>query len=431
MNHSAGEHGDADRCDIAIVGAGAAGLMAGVHAARALPGGGRVVGLDGARRIGAKILVAGGGRCNVTHHEVRPEDYAGSSRPAIRKVLGRFSVPRTIEFFSELGVELKRESTGKLFPVTNKAATVLTSLLDAWRDAEAELRFPRRVASIEPLSPGFRIRGEDIDLFADRVILATGGRALPKSGSDGAGYAIARKLGHTITDAVHPALVPLLLEDRSRLRALSGISAEATMEVRDGRGRGIATYRAPLLCTHFGISGPVVLDASRHLLSARSAGDTDAFVVVDFLPDHDRDSFEAEILGAKGSQTIGGMLRGLLSERLVLTLAAIAGLEVSDRVRSLSREARVRLLDAIFEQRLEVVGDRGYTFAEATAGGVPLSEIRLDTMESRVTPGLHLIGEILDVDGRVGGFNFQWAWASGHVAGLAAAKAVAAAASGT
>lgn len=419
-HHDAGP----DRCDVVVVGTGAAGLMAGIHAARRLPGGGRVVGLDGARRIGMKILVAGGGRCNVTHHAVRPEDYAGSSRPAIRKVLGRFSVERTIEFFAELGVELKREPTGKLFPVTNRAKTVLEALLGAWDDAGADLRFPRRIESIEPLDGGFRVRGERTDLFAGRVILATGGKALPKSGSDGAGYELARSLGHTITDALHPALVPLLLEDRSELRGISGIATEARLEIRDGRGKPIASYTAPILCTHFGVSGPVVLDASRHLLAARHAGDAEACAVVDWLPNRDRAGFERELLGSKGAQTIAGLLRGVLPERMVATLADIAGLAPSDRARGLSREQRGRLLTTIFEQRLGVVGDRGYTHAEATAGGVPLSEVRLDSMESRITPGLHLIGEILDVDGRVGGFNFQWAWASGHVAGVAASKTV-------
>ena len=424
MKDSPPDHeGSPERCDVVIVGAGAAGLMAGIHAARVLGDSGRVIGLDGARRIGMKILVAGGGRCNVTHHQVRPEDYAGSSQPAIRKVLGRFPVKRTVEFFEELGVELKQESTGKLFPVTDRAKTVLGALLDAWRDAGAELRFPRRVESIDFLSPGFHIRGEGTDLIADRVILTPGGKALPKSGSDGSGYQLARSLGHTITDAVHPALVPLVLRGGSELRDLSGIAAEVGMEVRDGRGRRIAGYAAPLLCTHFGVSGPVVLDASRHLLAARLAGDAEAHVIVDWLPDDDRAAFEATLLGSKGGQTIAGLLRGKLPERMVLTLSMVAGLQASDRVRGLSREARGRLLTTLFEHRIPVEGDRGYTHAEATAGGVPLSEVRLDTMESRKIPGLHLAGEILDVDGRVGGFNFQWAWASGHLAGTAAAKA--------
>ncbi|MEC8321944.1 MAG: NAD(P)/FAD-dependent oxidoreductase [Planctomycetota bacterium] len=415
----------AENCEVAVVGTGAAGLMAGIHAARGLDGARRVVGLDGARRIGAKILVAGGGRCNVTHHAVRPEDYAGSSRNSIRKVLGRFPVEATVAFFAELGVELKREETGKLFPTTDKAATVLTALLEAWRDAGADLRFPRRIESIEREGDGFLLTGPGTHLRADRVVLATGGRALPKTGSDGLGYEFARGLGHSITPAVHPALVPLVLPDRDPIRGISGIAVPARLGVRDGRGRVLASYEAPILCTHFGVSGPVVLDASRHLLAAQRSGDHGATVVVDWLPGEARESFERMLLEARGNQQVGRLLRGRLPERLISTLCLLAGTRPEDRARGLSREERRKLLDAIFAHPLQVVGDRGYTFAEATAGGVPLSEVRLDSMESRIVPGLHLVGEILDVDGRVGGFNFQWAWASGFVAGNAIAEATA------
>jgi predicted Rossmann fold flavoprotein len=418
-----------ERVRVVVVGAGAAGLMATIHAARTLDGAGGVVALDGARTIGAKILVAGGGRCNVTHHEVTPEDYAGSSRNAIRKVLGRYPVTATVEFFRELGVELKREETGKLFPTTDRAQSVLGALLDAVRAAGAEIRFPRRVHEVVAMprtddgnhADGFRVRGDDVDLLADRVILATGGKALPKSGSDGAGYEIARSLGHTITDAVHPSLVPLVLHDGDPIRDVSGIALPTRLDVRDGRGKVIASHTAPLLCTHFGISGPVVLDASRHLLNAHAAGDKAAVIVASFLPDDDRDTFEQSLLAAPGTATIHSTLRGRVPERFIGTLAQAAGLDPADRVRTLTKDARKRFLDAIFSHRLAVAGDRGYTFAEATAGGVPLSEVRLDTMESRITPGLHLAGELLDVDGRVGGFNFQWAWATGYLAGVAAA----------
>lgn len=409
---------------LVVVGAGAAGLMAAIHAARRCPPESVLV-LDGARRIGAKILVAGGGRCNVTHHAVRPEDYAGSSRHAIRKVLGRFPVEATVDFFRELGVELKREDTGKLFPVTDRAQTVLAALLDAVRDAGGEIRFPRRVHEIvADQAGGYEIRGDDVSVRAARVVLATGGKALPKTGSDGGGLDMVAKLGHTITDAVHPALVPLVLQDGDPLRNVSGVATPVRLEVRDGRRRPLAEYEAPLLCTHFGVSGPVVLDASRHLIAAREAGDHDARITACWLPGTERAALEDELLRASGSTTVASFLRGRLPERLVSTLAIAAGLDPGDRVRSLSRDRRRAFLDTLFEHPLAVVGDRGYTFAEATAGGVPLAEVRLDSMESRVRPGLHLAGEILDVDGRVGGFNFQWAWASGFVAGTSAGKAV-------
>jgi len=406
--------------DVLIVGAGAAGLMAAIHAGRASGPDVRILVVDGARKIGAKILVAGGGRCNVTHHEVRPEDYGGSSRNAIRKVLRAYPVDAVVEFFAAEGVALKREETGKLFPTTDKARTVLDALLGAVSRAGVKLRHPVRVESVERREEGFIVSGPDFQATARRVVLCTGGKALPKSGSDGAGLEIARRLGHSITDAVHPALVPLVLADVDPIRELGGIAAPVTLTIRGGNGRSIAEYSAPLLCTHFGVSGPVVLDASRYLLAARADGD-EADAVVRWLPDEDRSEFERSMLGASGGATCQSILKGSLPDRLLRMLLHAAGVEPTDRVRGLTRDRRRALLDALFEHPLVVVGDRGYTFAEATAGGVPLAEIRLDSMESRVVPGLHLAGELCDVDGRVGGFNFQWAWASGRVAGAAAA----------
>jgi predicted Rossmann fold flavoprotein len=411
-----------EQVSIAIVGAGA-GLMAAIHAGRCAEGrGGPIVAFDGARTIGAKILVAGGGRCNVTHHEVLPEDYAGSSRNAIRKVLRAYPVEAVVDFFAAEGVTLKREETGKLFPTTNKARTVLDALLRSVESAGVELRHPARIESIDRLEDGFHILGDGLDVHARRLILCTGGKALPKTGSDGLGLEIVQGLGHTVTSAIHPALVPLLLPDGDGVCELSGIAAPVTLSIRTGEGRPIAAYSAPILCTHFGISGPVVLDASRYLLADRAAGGS-ADAYVDWLPDEDRGAFERTMLSASGQTTCQGILRGRFPERLLRMLLVAGGVDALDRVRTLTKARRIAFLESLFNHRLEVVGDRGYTFAEATAGGVPLSEVRLDSMESRIVPGLHLAGEICDVDGRVGGFNFQWAWASGFLAGRAATVA--------
>lgn len=411
-----------ERCDLAIVGAGAAGLMAAIQAARAAPGISIVL-LDGARTLGAKILVAGGGRCNVTHHEVRPEDFCGGSRKAIAQVLRQLPVAATVEFFRELGVELKREETGKLFPVTDRARTVLDALLRAARSAAATIRFPFRVTSVVPEEKSFQLRGESGALVASRVILATGGRALPKSGSDGGGYELARSLGHSLTPRVFPALVPLRLPEGHFLRELSGIAVEARLEVRAGSGRRLSTHRGALLCTHFGISGPVVLDASRHFLAARFA-DPEAMLVASFLPDETREDVDRE-LQQLGRKTLQSWLSDRLPDRLGQALATEAGTGTPFYGNQLPRDLRRRVLELLLESVLPVAGDRGFEHAEATAGGVPLDEVRLATLESRRCPGLHLCGELLDVDGRIGGFNFQWAWASGTVAGRGAAAVLA------
>jgi predicted Rossmann fold flavoprotein len=407
-----------DEVDLAIVGAGAAGLMAAIQAARAAPGR-TVLVLDGARSLGAKILVAGGGRCNVTHGEVSADDFAGSSRNAIAKVLRELPVPATIDFFREIGVALKREPTGKLFPVTDQARTVLEALLRASRDAGVKLLYPRRATQITRTASGFTVSGDWGEVASRRVILAAGGQALPKSGSDGAGYALARALGHTTTAAIFPSLVPLVVPDDHWLRTVQGIAVPARIEVRAGTGKRLAAFRGDLLCTHFGLSGPVVLDASRHFLAARQA-DPQARFVVAFLPDATAENLVLELLNLS-RRSLGRWLAEKLPDRLADALIVSAGLDPADNALHLKKEGRQALLRALLEHEIPIVGDRGFVHAEATAGGIPLGQIRLETMESRLCPGLHLCGELLDVDGRIGGFNFQWAWASGTVAGRAAA----------
>ena len=407
--------------DLAVIGGGAAGLMAAIQAGRRSPGA-RILVLDGARSPGAKILVAGGGRCNVTHFEVEAADFAGSSRNSIAKVLRELPVAATIEFFRGIGVVVKREPTGKLFPVTDQARTVLEALLRAAREAGVQLLYPRRVTTIAPGAEGFVVAGDWGEVAARRVILAAGGQALPKSGSDGSGFALARALGHTTTATIFPSLVPLVVAAGHWLPGVQGIAVPARLEIRAGSGKRLATFRGDLLCTHFGLSGPVVLDASRHFLAARQA-DPQARFVVAFLPDADPGNLAAELANL-GRRSLGRWLAEKLPDRLADALLASAGLDPAANALRLKKEERLALLRALTEQEIPIVGDRGFVHAEATAGGIPLDQVRLETMESRLCPGLHLCGEILDVDGRIGGFNFQWAWASGTVAGREAAAAL-------
>jgi predicted Rossmann fold flavoprotein len=403
-----------ERVDVAIVGGGAAGLMAGIFAGRAGRGR-RIVVLDGAARLGAKILIAGGGRCNVTHDVVDESAFAGASRHAIRKVLRRFDVPATVAFFRELGVTLKREETGKLFPTTDRAETVLDALLGAARAAGVELRHPWPVEELTYAAGGFRLAGHAGGLAARHVVVATGGRSVPKTGSDGHGYALVRGLGHTVTP-VTPGLVPLTLPRDHFLCALSGVTVPARVEVRSASGARLVAFTDSTLCTHFGLSGPSVLDASRHWIAARAA-DPGARLVVDFLPGATPADVDA-LLRAPGASSPGRRLAARMPERLARALCTAVGVDPGAPAAGLSRARRKALVAAVTALDLPVTGDRGFTHAEVTAGGVPLAELRLETMESRVRPGLHVVGEICDVDGRIGGYNFQWAWASGWVAGV-------------
>jgi predicted Rossmann fold flavoprotein len=404
-----------EQADVVIIGAGAAGLMAGIFVGRTNPAR-KIVLLDGAKKIGAKILVSGGGRCNVTHDRITEEAYAGTSRNAIKKVLRRFEIPQTISFFREIGVELKREETGKLFPVTDEAQTVLNALLDATRDAGVPVRHPRRVHFVERQAHSFRISGEWGSIDTQRVVMATGGKSLPKTGSDGYGYEIAQSLGHQITKRVFPALVPLTLPRDHFICGLSGITLPTTLELHTSTGKKLTTFTDSTLCTHFGLSGPSVLDISRYYLDA-VADDAGTQLVINWLPETTPESFEKQLQSA-GKSSLLRVLNDQLPERLIRALAAYAGIDVVAPVDQFTREQRKRVVQTVTQLPLPITDSRGYTYAEVTAGGVPLSEIRLETMESRVCPGLYFCGEICDVDGRIGGYNFQWAWASGYVVGV-------------
>ena len=400
--------------DIAVIGAGAAGLTAAIFARREAPRA-RIVALDGAPRIGAKILISGGGRCNVTNETVTAADFIGN-RNAIAKVLRTFPVGETIRWFESMGVSLVVEESKKLFPATNRARSVVDALLGACEDIE--IRTGRRVTAVRRESDFFVIEAGE-ELCARRIVLAAGGRSVPKTGSDGSGYTLARGMGHTVTE-VFPALVPLVLEEGHWLTALSGTAAIVELTVRSGSGRVLQRVRGSMLCTHFGLSGPAVLDVSRYWIEARR-GDPRAGLTISFLPGETFESVEAAFL-EEGSRnphaTPVALLRSRMPERIAAALARDAG-----AIARLSRDVRRSICRAAVETVAPVVRDRGFDYAEVTAGGVPLREIDLSTMESRCTPGLFLCGEILDVDGRIGGFNFQWAWASGRLAGMGVARA--------
>jgi predicted Rossmann fold flavoprotein len=415
--------GGPDACDIAVVGAGAAGLAAAI-AAGDRPNTGHALGitlLEGARTIGAKILVSGGGRCNVTHEGVTPQDYFGNRR-IIKNVLASFSVEQTINWFASLGVELKREDTGKLFPVTDKSRTVLNALIDRCRKLGVRIRPHHRVTDLQrSLDTGFVLQHRQGTLHAKKVILATGGRSVPNSGSDGFGYELARRLGHHVTATV-PALVPLVLDDSLFHKSLAGLSQEVELTTAVN-GKTVDTRTGNLLWTHFGVSGPVVMDSSRFWTLAREQGSM-AHVYASFLPgrtpEQVRQWFTAQAAGHP-RRSMTRLLAHLVPERFAETLCRHVTCDPQQAIAQVRRADRERLISSLTKFALPIERDRGWNYAEVTAGGVPLEEISYRTMESKLVPGLYLVGEILDCDGRIGGFNFQWAWATGFLAGRAAA----------
>jgi predicted Rossmann fold flavoprotein len=395
-------------------------LAAAVFAALANPAA-RVALLDGARSPGAKILVSGGGRCNVTHRVVTAGDFNGSPN-IVRNVLASFDHRAAVRWFASMKVELKEEETGKLFPVTDSARTVLNALLRRVAELDVRLLADHRVESVDRGREGFRLTHSHGPLAARRVILCTGGRSLPRTGSDGHGYAIATSLGHTVTPT-RPALVPLVLDDSFFHATLSGLSHEATLTTL-ADGKPVDRRTGSLLWTHFGISGPLTMDASRHYLIARERSDT-VRLRLSLLPQYSFETLEPLFRAAVAKnprQSLVTSLSTLIPQRLAEALLGHVKLDPAAPLSQLSKDHRRRLVHALTGLDLPVLKDRGWNYAEVTAGGVPLAEVDYRTMASRRCPGLLLAGEILDCDGRIGGFNFQWAWATGHLAGRAAAR---------
>jgi len=413
-------------CDVAIVGAGAAGLATAIFARRASPSL-SVALLDGAARPGAKILVSGGGRCNVTNTVVAETDFWGGKRTIVRRVLRGLPVDDTVAFFRELGVPLHEEAGGKLFPDSNQARDVLDALLSGLTDAGARLQAGTRVHAVTRTGDGFALDTSRGALAARCVVLATGGRSLPKTGSDGAGYEMARALGHTLVGPT-PALAPLVLDSDTAYsihHGLSGIAVDSEVSIWiDG---ALATrLSGALLWTHFGVSGPVVLNASRHWARARLE-ERRVRLTLNLHPRETFENVDARWI-ASATDRPRATARSVLSADVpdAVAVAVLGVLDIpGDRTAAeLTRDDRRRLVHALTEWPLPVTDTRGYNFAEVTAGGVDLTEIDPSTMESRVCPGLFLVGEILDVDGRIGGFNFQWAWSSAYLAGRAVGSLV-------
>ena len=434
----------ANAADVVIVGAGAAGLACAIFAAEeaartAAPC--RIVVLESARKVGAKILISGGGRCNVTHERVSADDFNGARNP-IRNVLAAFDADAAARWFESLGVALKREDTGKLFPVSDRAQSVVDALVGRCRALGVTIRTGCRVDDVRRVADGtdhafaiaFARHGSGDGsgdargvVRARRLIITTGGRSLPRTGSDGNGYALVRALGHTVT-ATYPALVPIVLRRGFFHAELRGISHPAELTTLTA-GKRIDRRSGSLLWTHFGVSGPVVLDASRHWVLARAVGDPAAVELrVGFFPGENADAVDARLRTLaveRPRASLGRLLATLLPERLATTLLDAADVDPATPIAQLARDARRRLVRVLTELLLPVETSRGWDHAEVTAGGVPLAEVDFRTLASRTCAGLHLAGEILDCEGRIGGFNFQWAWATGFLAGRAAVRSLA------
>jgi predicted Rossmann fold flavoprotein len=405
------------QADVVVIGAGAAGLLAAAFAAGE---GRRVLLVERTRDGGRKILISGGGRCNILPSAVKAEWFVTDSSPhSLRNILRGWPLAAQRRFFEdELGLPLVlEEESGKLFPVSNRARDVRDRLVEHARACGAEVRFNSTVTGLAPSGGGWLV-GLDggASLRTRVVVVATGGLSVPNTGSDGAGLGLVESLGHLV-HPTYPALTPLTTKV-TRWTDLSGVSLEAHLTAPPETPH--YSQRQGLLFTHRGLSGPAVLNISHVFTRPRTGAPPPILAQFGSLG---RADWEREF-NAGGRVHLATAIRRHLPERLALALLEEAGVPGDRPLAQLRREEREAVLVALTALPLPITGDEGYRKAEVTGGGVALSEIDPVTMESRRTPGLFLCGEVLDAFGPIGGFNFLWAWATGRAAGLGARRRV-------
>lgn len=393
---------------IAVVGAGAAGLVAAAFAAFS---GASTILLERTKDGGRKILISGGGRCNVLPSALAPERFVTDSAPhLLRSMLRAWPLHEQRAFFErDLNIPLElEEESGKLFPRSNRARDIRDGLVAFARSKGVDIRFDTTVHDITREGDAFSIATSNGAVKCDRMVLATGGLSVPATGSDGIGLHIAQRLGHAMVET-YPALTPLLAEDRHG--SLSGVSL--SVRLRAKAGSRITESTGGFLFTHRGYSGPSVLDISH--LTARG----EAPVIRAQWSPITAAQWEREFTAPSAAilSTVSRHVPSRLGEQLMRE----ANIPADRRTSSLTRAERIALVDLLTAYPLPWIGNEGYKKAEVTGGGVALGEIDPKTLESKRVPGLYLCGEMLDAFGPIGGHNFSWAWATGRAAGLAAA----------
>lgn len=418
--------------DVIVVGGGPAGLMAATGAAER---GLRTLLLEKNRRAGAKILISGGTRCNLTH-ALEPEGIVeafGVQGRFLYSALASLTPQDVVERFHALGVPTKVEPGGKIFPESDRALDVLDALLAGLRASGCPMAPEEPLTEIRPDGQAFQLVTAKRVLAASKVVLGTGGQSYPGCGTRGDGYALAAALGHTIVRP-RPALVPVTTQV-SWVPKLKGITIpdvrvevvptdrtaseageNATLNVT---GRALAERRASLLFAHFGLSGPAALDVSR-AVSAQPAPRRLA-LRCDFLPDLKQaalDEWLRQQCASAGARQLATILAARLPARLAETLLELCQVPPNQRAAELSKAHRSRVVQAIKALLIPVTGTLGFEKAEVTAGGVALEEVDSRSMESKRVPGLYIVGELLDLDGPIGGYNFQAAFSTGWLAGL-------------
>ena len=404
------------KTEIAVIGGGASGMMAAITARKS---GKEVVILERKDRILKKVLITGNGRCNITNVNADISNYFGKNISSVENILNSFNPQDTMDFFNGLGIVCNEENRGKVYPLSGQASSVVDALRFEAERLGIKIETEFYVKKIEKDGFKFKIYSEDRKkIEAGRVILAAGGQSYPELGSNGSGFELAKELGHSVT-RLSPSIVQLKTE-KHQVKGLQGIKTDVAVTAY-GDNKKICTYDGELLFTDYGISGNVVFNISFVMPLYKNVE-----FEIDFMEKFDyNESYEIlkERKKIMSHLTMENYFNGMINKKLGQFLSKVSGIEkLSKPVKDLNDSEIRKLCTVLKKYRVKILDTTGFKNAQITAGGVSLDEVNPETLESKIVKGLYFSGEVLDVYGECGGFNLQWAWASGYIAGKNVAK---------
>ena len=404
------------KTEIAVIGGGASGMIAAITARKS---GKEVVVLERKDRILKKVLITGNGRCNITNVNADISNYFGKNISSVENILNSFNPQDTMDFFNGLGIVCNEENRGKVYPLSGQASSVVDALRFEAERLGIKIETEFYVRKIEKDGFKFKIYSEDRKkIEAGRVILAAGGQSYPELGSNGSGFELAKELGHSVT-RLSPSIVQLKTE-KNQVKGLQGIKTDVAVTAY-GDNKKICTYDGELLFTDYGISGNVVFNISFVMPLYKNVE-----FEIDFMEKFDYNELYEMLKERKKMMshlTMENYFNGMINKKLGQFLSKVSGIEkLSKSVKDLNDSEIRKLCTVLKKYRVKILETTGFKNAQVTAGGVSLDEVNSETLESKIVKGLYFSGEVLDVYGECGGFNLQWAWASGYIAGKNSAK---------
>jgi flavoprotein family protein len=404
------------KTEIAVIGGGASGMIAAITARKS---GKEVVVLERKDRILKKVLITGNGRCNITNVNANISNYFGKNISSVENILNSFNPQDTMDFFNGLGIICNEENRGKVYPLSGQASSVVDALRFEAERLGVRIEIEFYVRKIEKEGFKFKIYSEERKkIEAGRVVIAAGGQSYPELGSNGSGFELAKELGHSVTK-LSPSIVQLKSE-KHQVKGLQGIKTDVAVTAY-GDNKKICTYDGELLFTDYGISGNVVFNISFVMPLYKNVE-----FEIDFMEKFDYNELY-EILKERKKMmshlTMENYFNGMINKKLGQFLSKVSGIEkLSKPVKDLNDSEIRKLCTVLKKYRIKILDTTGFKNAQVTAGGVSLDEVNSETLESKIVKGLYFSGEVLDVYGECGGFNLQWAWASGYIAGKNSAK---------